>query len=261
MRRMSDHDVLTLPGARADRLRRARFAVLPLGSVEYHGPHAPLGVDATLATGFATALARRADGIALPAIAYTFTSTLTRARPGTLSVAAEPFLAYLTQVVEALARQGVTRLVALNAHSENQFALRLATESVAGRHDALSVLLVDWWKFVRPEDAPSFGDAGGHGHGGPVEVATTAAFDPRGVLEADAADVAYEAPWWRGAAQVVGAGQAPIGFDGYHGRVSEIDAEVGAAVRDAVLGRLSTLVDDWLVRAGAGPGPRAPTGD
>ena len=252
MRGMGHHDALTLPGSQAQCLHTARFVVLPLGSVEYHGPHAPLGVDTTLATGFARALAERADGVTLPPIAYSFTSTLTSARPGTLSVAAEPFLAYVREVLQALVRQGVTRIVALNAHSENQHALRLAAETVAGADAGASVLLVDWWKLARPEDAPTFTEAGGHGHGGPVEVSTTAAFDPRGVRETSAPDIAYEAPWWRGAAQVVGVGQAPRGFDGYHGRVSEVDAGAGAAIRDAVLERLERLVDDWLARS-AGP--------
>ena len=246
---MAHHDALTLPGAAVGRLTGARFVTLPLGSLEYHGPHAPLGVDTTLATGFARALAERADGVALPAIAYSFTSTLTSARPGTLSIGAEPFLAYVREVLAALARQGVTRIVALNAHSENQHALRLAAETVATAHPAASVLLVDWWKLVRPEDTPTFTESGGHGHGGPVEVSTTAAFDPRGVLAASAPDIAYETPWWRGAAQVVGAGQAPLGFDGYHGRVSEIDGAAGRVLRDAVLERLERLVDDWLERA------------
>jgi len=248
---MSDHDALTLPGARAERLASARCVILPLGSLEYHGPHAPLGVDTTLALGFARALAERSDAVVLPAISYTFASTLTSQRPGTLSVAPEPFLAYLVEVLRALARQGVRRIVALNAHSENQFALRLAAERLAFEEPAVSVLIVNWWKLVEPGDTPSFGDAGGHGHGGPVEVSTTAAFDARGVLSEAAADIAYEAPWWRGAAQVVGAGQAPIGFDGYHGRVSEVDATAGRVIVDAVVPRLAQLVDDWLDRAAA----------
>lgn len=249
MTAMADNDVLTLSGARARRLADARCVILPLGSVEYHGPHAPLGVDTTLAVGLARALAERVDAVVLPPIAYSFASLLTSGRPGTLSVAPEPFLAYLREVLSALAGQGVTRVLALNAHSENQHALRLAAETVALAHPGLSVLGVQWWKLVEPGDAPSFTDAGGHGHGGPLEVSTAAAFEPRGVREADAPDIAYEAPWWRAAAQVIGAGQAPVGFDGYHGRASEVDPAAGEAVVAAVLPRLERLVDDWLARA------------
>ena len=246
------HDVLTLPGSEADRLRTSRFVVLPLGSVEYHGAHAPLGTDTTLASGFARELGRRFDCVELPAIAYTFASSLTVARPGTLSVASPVFLAYLEEVLRALARAGATRVLALNAHSENQFACRLAAEGLATERPEVSVAIVDWWRFVRADVAGgAFGEAGGHGHGGPLEISATAAFDPAGVDPSRSPDVAYEAPWWRGAAQVVGAGGAPSGFEGYHGRVSEISVEAGRAVVDDALEGLTRFVGDWLARADA----------
>jgi creatinine amidohydrolase len=245
---MGHHDALTLPGHDAARLGSAPFLVLPLGSVEYHGPHAPLGVDTTLARGFALELARRAGGLALPAIAYTLAPTITAGRPGTLSIAAGPFLAYLEAVLAALAGAGARRVLALNAHSENQFALRLAAEGAARSYPDLSVAIVNWWRFV-PPGTGGFGEADGHGHGGPLEIAATATFDARGIEPELAPDIAYEAPWWRGGAQVVGAGQAPEGFDGYHGRVSEMGAAAGRAVVDAALAELERFVVDWLARA------------
>ena len=62
-------DVLELPGRDSERFSAAPFAVLPVGSVEFHGAHAPFATDSTLATGFARALAARrerrtADGYA-----------------------------------------------------------------------------------------------------------------------------------------------------------------------------------------------------
>jgi creatinine amidohydrolase len=244
------HDVLTLSGSEADRLRTAGFLVLPLGSVEYHGPHAPLGTDTTLASGFARALAERFDCVVLPAIAYSFAPMVTASRPGTLSVAPAVFLAYLEEVVGALARAGARRVLLLNGHSENQFAARLAAERVAVRHPDLSVAIANWWRFVPAEGGDAtFSESGGHGHGGPLEISTTAAFDERGIDPSLAADVPYEAPWWRQAAQVVGAGGAPPGFVGYHGRVSEISAEAGRVAVEGALTRLARFVEEWLARA------------
>lgn len=254
------NDALT---ASANRLSSARCVILPLGSVEFHGAHAPLGVDTTVAKGLAQRLAERMDAVALPAIPFAYASTLTSGHPGTLSIAADVYLAYLTEVLRALSKTGVTRVLALNAHSENQFALRLAAEQVASEQSIagqppFSALLVNWWQWVEPGDAPEFSDAAGHGHGGPLEVSVAAAFNPRGITEATtsrlatpSADIAYEAPYWRGKAQVVGAGQAPQGFAGYHNRPSEISAAVGARVVEALLPRLATLADDWLARAGS----------
>ncbi|MFW6084904.1 MAG: creatininase family protein [Gemmatimonadota bacterium] len=95
-------------------------AVLPLGAVEAHGPHLPIGTDTIIARGMAE---RAADLIAgsgrgvlvLPPLAYTpavfaagFAGTL-GLRPGTLE-------ALLVDVAESLTRQGIRALAIANAH-------------------------------------------------------------------------------------------------------------------------------------------------
>ena len=251
---MKSVHLTTLAGRDRDRIAGLPFAVLPVGSLEFHGDHAPFGTDTTLAAGFADALAARRPCLVLPPIPYVFVPPLTRDHGPGVSVPAEVFLAYATAVLDGIAGIGVTRVLLLNGHSENQYPLRLAAERTCERRRDLSVLLVNWWQLVDPAPgaaaAVAFTERGGNGHGGPLEISVTAAFDPAGVVPATAdADVAYEAPWWRGMAQVVGLGQAPVGFAGYHGRVSEIDVAAGRAVVDQVLERLAGVVDGWLARA------------
>jgi creatinine amidohydrolase len=48
------------------RLRAAPVAYLPLGTLEWHGEHLPLGSDGLQAAGFFEELARRAGGVVLP---------------------------------------------------------------------------------------------------------------------------------------------------------------------------------------------------
>ena len=196
--------VLRLAGSQLERFATAPFCVLPIGSIEFHGPGAAFGTDSTLATGFAERLATVRDCLLFPAVHYSFVPRLTADRPPAPDIAAP----------------------------------------------AASILVCNWWRLA---PAGLFGDSDGHGHGGPLEVSTTAVFDAGGVdLQQDAAaDIAYEAPWWRGAAQVVGRGQAPIGFKGYHGRVSQVDIAKGETIVASVTSELARLVDDWLVRAGA----------
>lgn len=244
-------DVLELAGADQDRFTTAPFAVLPVGSVEFHGPHATFGTDSTLASGFARRLADARDCLVFPTVHYSFVPRLTTAHGPGVSVDPQVFLAYLTAVIGGIVTLGVDRLLVINGHSENQYALRLAAETVTSVSPAASVLVCNWWRL-----APSgpFSEADGHGHGGPLEISTAAAFSDSGVrVPTDsAADIAYETPWWRNAAQVVGRGQAPTGFAGYHGRVSEIDVDAGQRIATAVTTALSRLVDDWLLRAEEG---------
>lgn len=243
-----ERHVLYLAGSQAERLRSAPFAVLPVGSVEYHGPGAPFGTDTTLAAGLADRLAFERDCLVFPPVVYSFVPRLTTAHGPGVSVAPRVFLDYVTEVVGGILGLGVTRLLVLNGHSENQYALRLAAESVTAERPEASVLVCNWWRL-----APGglFSENDGHGHGGPLEISTTAALDARGVDlgQPAASDIPYEAPWWRAAAQVVGRGQAPVGFAGYHGRVSELDLEKGERLVAGVTAELSRLVDDWLARA------------
>lgn len=49
-----------------DRLSRAPIAYLPLGTLEWHGRHMPLGADGLISSGFFIVLAKKVGGIVLP---------------------------------------------------------------------------------------------------------------------------------------------------------------------------------------------------
>ena len=248
-------DAVHLRGGDRERAAALPFSLLPLGSLEYHGGHAPFGTDTTLARGFAERLAARRACLLFPVVAYAFVPRLTRDHGPAASVAPETYLAYLVEVLRGLRAFGPRRILVLNGHSENQYAARLAAETVAEDEPELSVAIVNWWKLAetpwRDDPSDPWGEGGGHGHGGPLEISVAGALDPVGVEPpaGDAGDVAYEAPWWRGAAQVVGRGQPPLGFAGYHGRISAIDLDRGHRVADQVTDELVRFVDDWLRRA------------
>lgn len=257
---MANRHVRTLPGAAHAQASHAPFSILPVGSVEYHGPHGPFGTDLTLSQGFADRIAQRTDALVFPAVPYSFVPRLTRDHGPAVSVAAEVFLAYLTEVLTGVVAFGPKRVLVVNGHSENQFALRLAAERVAEVDEEASVMLVNWWQWapgdacLERESADARGDDPwganhGNGHAGPLELSVTAAFDPEGVVTPDAtSDVPFEAPWWRGRAQVVGRGQAPHGFAGYHGRVSQIDVARGTRLVDAVTDAIVELTAAWSKR-------------
>jgi creatinine amidohydrolase len=262
---MESLHVMRLRGAERERAAALPFAVLAVGSIEYHGAHGPFGTDTMVADGFAERLAERRPCLVFPPVAYTFVPRLTRRFGPAASVAPEPFLAYLTEVLRGVLALGPRRLLVINGHSENQHALRLAAEVACEDDPRASVVIANWWKFIAEPSAgapPNGGgapagwaeaDGFGHGHGGPLEMSVAAAVDARGVERpaGEAADVPYEAPWWRAAAQVVGRGQAPAGFAGYHGRISAIDLDRGRSLVDEVTDGLVRLVDDWVARVDA----------
>lgn len=95
-------------------------AILPLGAVEAHGPHLPVGTDIWIAEAMARAGAERLmrDGLrslVLPAIPYA-PAPFAAAHPGTLTVRSETLQALVGDLATAAADRGVRVLAFANAH-------------------------------------------------------------------------------------------------------------------------------------------------
>ena len=97
----------------ADRLAVASIAYVPIGSIEFHGPHLPMGVDMFTAQGVCLEAARRSGGVVLPP-SYLANGCLDL--PHTLTF--EPALveAWARSVVEQLQHRGVGVVVLLTGH-------------------------------------------------------------------------------------------------------------------------------------------------
>lgn len=117
---------------------RTPVLLLPVGAVEPHGPHAPLGTDQLISAGMCERAAERMAGdeqlhvLVLPALNYGVTE-FGAPFPGGVSVAPDTLHALVLDVCRSLRRQGLTRIVVVNNHFEpaHVTALRSATK-VAG---------------------------------------------------------------------------------------------------------------------------------
>jgi len=105
-------DRLTSPQA-ADRLAHAAVAYVPIGSIEFHGPHLPMGVDIFTAYGLCLEAARRSGGVVLPP-SYLANGCLDL--PHTLTFDPSLVEAWTRSVVEQLHHRGVEVVVLLTGH-------------------------------------------------------------------------------------------------------------------------------------------------
>jgi creatinine amidohydrolase len=130
---------------------------LPVGALEQHGPHLPLGTDALLATAIAAGAAAASDGIVAPALAYGYKS-----QPkcgggqhfcGTTSLDAATLIGQVRDTIREFVRHGVERLVLVNGHYENQWfmieGIDLALRECGT--DQLSVMRLEYWDFCTEE--------------------------------------------------------------------------------------------------------------
>lgn len=145
-------------------------ALLPVGSVEQHGPHAPLGTDLFIAAEVATRGAARidADTAVCPPIPVGVAAEH-RSFAGSLWVTPDTFRAYVTETVQSLVSHGVSAIVLVNGHGGNVDALAEVAAAVT-REEAARCVTFTWFDSLTDPPHPM-------GHGGPLETAALLAID------------------------------------------------------------------------------------
>lgn len=112
--------------------------LLPLGSTEQHGPHLSLDTDTRIAHAIATGVAQRLDAVRVAPAVSISASDEHKGFAGTLSVGTRVMSEMLIEIV-ANAGPEFDRIVAVNAHGGNAYALRAATEVCKTRGRPLEV--------------------------------------------------------------------------------------------------------------------------
>lgn len=98
--------------------------ILPIGSIEVHGPHLPLGTDTIMIYHVALEAAKKEGGIVLPPLYYAYVPE-NRHFPGTISLKTQTFLSLLEDIVDEVSRHGFKKLLIVNGHGGNRRPLRL----------------------------------------------------------------------------------------------------------------------------------------
>ena len=162
------------------RLASNPLVIVPVGALEAHGPHLPLGADQIQAEATAAALAERVDALVAPTIAYG-SAPGARRFPGTVSLTMAQLGAHATGVLSELARTGVRRVLVLSGHAErgHMAALREAADDAMRAHPATRILVLSDYDFVyelRGRESPA-----SDGHAGLLETSRVMALAPETV--------------------------------------------------------------------------------
>jgi creatinine amidohydrolase len=131
--------------------------VIPAGSVEQHGPHLPLGVDAFIPYHLAGRLADRLPVLVAPPVWYAGPSDPVSGGgqrfPGTLALRGVTLIELTCDLIREFFRQGTSKIAFLNGHFENTAFLAEAARSVLPPDDATGrkIVVVNWWEHVPDE--------------------------------------------------------------------------------------------------------------
>jgi creatinine amidohydrolase len=218
------------------------LALLPVGSTEQHGPHAPLSTDTIAAEAVADAGASAYDGqvVVAPAIPIGV-SEEHRHFAGTMWVGEDTFRSYVRDAAASLAHHGFDRVVLVNGHGGNVDALREVAGGLSRDGDAYAVPFT-WFDAV---DAPDMG------HAGPVETSMLHHVAPELVREDRLGEAVAGASdgWGEWVSGVnLAFDSAEFTDSGVVGDPTEADAERGRALLDAAGTALAELLEAVAAR-------------
>jgi creatinine amidohydrolase len=188
----------TVPALEA-MIGRDPVVVLPVGSIEQHGRHVPVGCDASSAEGVAQ---RAAAGVAgngqpillLPTLWYGYSPHHMSFR-GTITLRSETFLQAVQDIVDSVLAHGVRRVLIVNGHGGNVSSLDVVASRLGHAwHGRARIAVVTYFQLAGPrlaefrESAP-----GGMGHACEFETSLQLAMHPE-LVRMEAAVSCYPKP-------------------------------------------------------------------
>ncbi len=209
----------TLADATWQEAQHANLVLIPVGSVEQHGPHLPLDTDSVIAEAVTRRVVTRVPGAWLaPALTYG-ASGEHQSFPGTTSIGTEALHRMLVELVRSI-RTWASRVVFVNAHGGN----------VAGLSSAVDQLVAEGHEVAWVPCATEELDL----HAGFAETSLMLYLRPESV-RLDRAEAGCTAPLPQILPAMLTGGVAAVSGNGVLGDPAGASAEEGALLFDAIV--------------------------
>ena len=235
-----------------------RVAVLPVGTVEQHGPHLPLVTDVLTASEMSRRAVEQISGeaVLMPSVFYSFNEHHMDF-PGTIAVRGQTVIDYVTDIGLSLARHGFRKVLLVNGHGSNVPFLDIAARNITNESEAICAM-VPWWNLIPRELLSELRESefpGGMAHGCELETSVLLHLRPDLVqMEHAAKDISFQPSeffYWDLQAS------SPVFFQEWFSRYSrtgtvgdptKASADKGRQFTEAVVERLIALIRDFRER-------------
>ena len=175
--------------------RERTVVTLPLGSVEQHGNHLPLGTDTMLAHAVSLAASARAgDAFVLPSPWFGFSAHHMRFA-GSVTLRAETLIAVAEDIIGSLVQHGFRRILIVNGHGGNAGVIEVLASTLGHRHyGAARIAALTYFQLARDAIAElRRSEPGGMGHACEFETALVRHLRPD-LVKIEKAETTYPDP-------------------------------------------------------------------
>jgi len=114
-------------------LRKARVVIIPLGAIEAHGPHLPLGTGAIVEK-IAEEVAKRVNGLLAPLIPYGQVWSLINF-PGSITISDDDLYRFIIDICLSLKKHGAKNIAFISFHIGNGTVIKKAARYLKDNHD------------------------------------------------------------------------------------------------------------------------------
>lgn len=130
--------------------KRRQAAIIPVGSIEQHGPHLPISTDSDIVSEIAKRVSEKCNFLLLPTITYGI--SFEHAPLFNLSVKNSTLQQLLVDICASLLSNNITTVFILNGHHGNQKALRNVDQKIERKlKKKIKVFVFSYWHFIKQE--------------------------------------------------------------------------------------------------------------
>ncbi len=127
-----------------NRINDRLLVILPIGSVEEHGPHLPLSSDSVQAIYVAEEIAKKCNGLILPPIYYGYTEL--KDYKGTISISFNTIYYLVFDILSKIVQDGVKNILIISGHASSihMAAIRAAANEILKNEPVKIMFLSDY---------------------------------------------------------------------------------------------------------------------
>jgi len=125
-----------------DLLTRTDIVIIPVPSIEQHGPQTPMGTDYYAGVEEAKLIAQRTDVLVAPVL-LAGQSPYHMEFPGTITLSSQTIQQVYFEAAQSLIRHGFRRFLFLNSHAGNQYITRFVVDRINQETAAVALELGD----------------------------------------------------------------------------------------------------------------------
>lgn len=129
-------------------IKKKRVAVIPVGSIEQHGPHLPVSTDSDIVAEIALRIAKRGNFLLLPTIFYGV--SFEHSPFFNLSIKSSTLQKLLFELCLSLSSNGIKTIFVINGHYTNQKAINSLTSKINKiSKGKIRVFVFSYWDFMK----------------------------------------------------------------------------------------------------------------